>query len=77
MNKVTIYTQDQCPPCQFVKQYFKEKEIDYIEKNIKNKQFKSELIDLDSFSTPTVLINDKVFYQVDIDSFNKELGINS
>ena len=41
----------------------------------KNSKFKSELIDLDSFSTPTVLIDDKVFYQVDIESFNKALGI--
>ncbi|MBO3080597.1 glutaredoxin family protein [Mammaliicoccus sciuri] len=76
MSEVTIYTQDQCPPCQFVKQYFTEKEITFTEKNIKNKQFKNELIDLDSFSTPTVLINGKVFYQVDIESFNKALGIH-
>lgn len=75
MHDVTIYTQDQCPPCQFVKQYFKEKEIQFTEKNIKNKQFKNELIDLDSFSTPTVIINGKIFYQVDIESFNKALGI--
>ncbi|MCD8808713.1 glutaredoxin domain-containing protein [Mammaliicoccus sciuri] len=76
MSEVTIYTQDQCPPCQFVKQYFTEKEIQFTEKNIKNKQFKNELIDLDSFSTPTVLINGEVFYQVDIESFNKALGIH-
>ncbi|WP_438861726.1 hypothetical protein [Mammaliicoccus sciuri] len=48
----------------------------FTEKNIKNKQFKNELIDLNSFSTPTVLINDEVFYQVDIESFNKALGIH-
>ncbi|WP_436875509.1 glutaredoxin family protein [Mammaliicoccus sciuri] len=76
MSEVTIYTQDQCPPCQFVKQFFNEKEILFTEKNIKNKQFKNELIDLNSFSTPTVLINDEVFYQVDIESFNKALGIH-
>ncbi|UXU83029.1 glutaredoxin family protein [Mammaliicoccus sciuri] len=76
MSEVTIYTQDQCPPCQFVKQYFTEKEITFTEKNIKNKQFKNELIDLDSFSTPTVLINGEVFYQVDIESYNKALGIH-
>lgn len=76
MSEVTIYTQDQCPPCQFVKQFFNEKEIPFTEKNIKNKQFKNELIDLDSFSTPTVLINGEVFYQVDIESFNKALGIH-
>ncbi|WP_323702755.1 glutaredoxin family protein [Mammaliicoccus sp. Dog046] len=75
MNNVIIYTQDQCPPCQFVKQYFNEKNVAFTEKNIKNQTFKSELIDLDSFSTPTVLINDKVYYQVDIDAFNKALGI--
>ena len=46
-----------------------------IQKNIKNSKYKSELIDLDSFSTPTVLIDDKVFYRVDIESFNKALGI--
>lgn len=75
MKNVIIYTQAQCPPCQFVKQYFDQNEIDYTEKNIKNSKYKSELIDLDSFSTPTVLIDDKVFYQVDIESFNKALGI--
>nr|WP_263313723.1 glutaredoxin domain-containing protein [Mammaliicoccus sp. Marseille-Q6498] len=76
MKDVTIYTQDQCPPCQFVKQHFKQHNIEYTEKNIKNKQFKNELIDLDSFSTPTVVIDGKVYYQVDIESFNQALGIS-
>ncbi|GGI41425.1 glutaredoxin domain-containing protein [Mammaliicoccus stepanovicii] len=76
MNQVTIYTQDQCPPCQFVKQYFTNHNIDFTEKNIKNKQFKNELIDLDSFSTPTIIINDNIYYQVDIESFNIALGIS-
>lgn len=76
MSKVTIYTQDQCPPCQFVKQYFNQKNISFTEKNIKNQNYKSELLDLDAFSTPTVVIDNTVYYQVDIDAFNKDLGIS-
>lgn len=63
---VTIYTQDDCPPCAFVKQYFKNKGISFEEKNIKNKHYKIELIDMDQMSTPLIKINDTLIRTVDI-----------
>lgn len=34
-SNIVIYTQDDCPPCTFVKNYLSEQGVDFIEKNIK------------------------------------------
>lgn len=34
-SNIIIYTQDECPPCTFVKNYLSEHDIEYTEKNIK------------------------------------------
>ncbi|MEI5905953.1 glutaredoxin family protein [Bacillus spongiae] len=62
MNKVVIYTQPDCPPCEIVKLFLKDQGISYVEKNIKeDKKAKRELIhELQSFSTPTTIVNDTV-----------------
>lgn len=32
MSKIIIYTQDDCPPCNFIKNYLTEHHINFIEK---------------------------------------------
>jgi len=61
MQKVVMYTQPQCPPCEVVKRFLqayniKFQEID-IKKDDKSKDFMINM--LESFSTPTVVIDDQ------------------
>nr|WP_244093845.1 glutaredoxin domain-containing protein [Jeotgalibacillus sp. R-1-5s-1] len=60
VQKVVLYTQPQCPPCEIVKKFFRAHEIQFEEINIKNDvESRQFMIDqLASYSTPTVLIND-------------------
>ena len=42
-DTVIIYTQDDCPPCAFIKNYLVNKNIKFTEKNIKNQKYKNEM----------------------------------
>lgn len=77
MSNVVIYTQDDCPPCQFIKNYLASHHIDFTEKNIANPTYRNEMIDLDAFSTPFILIDDTPMYQVDMDMLNQKLNIEA
>lgn len=77
MKNVTLYTQPDCPPCQIIKLFFKEYEVSYQEKNIKkDKSAFNELTDkYGSYSTPTVVIDEKAIIGFEIDEIKKELGL--
>ena len=76
-SNIVIYTQDDCPPCTFVKNYLSEQGVDFIEKNIKNNQYRNEMIDYDAFETPFILLNNEPMYSVDMDKINSTLNLNS
>ena len=75
MNDVIIYTQNDCPPCTFIKNYLSDKGTTYTEKNIAHSQFRNEMIDYDAFATPFILLNDEPMYQVDMDKINDAFNI--
>lgn len=75
MSEIIVYTQNDCPPCRFVKNYLNERQIDFEERNIKNQQYRNEMIDFDAFSTPFILLNGNPMYHVDLDEINKVLNI--
>ncbi|MCE0454609.1 MULTISPECIES: glutaredoxin family protein [Staphylococcus] len=77
MTELVIYTQNDCPPCTFVKNYLTEHKVDYIEKNISNNEYRSEMIDYDAFATPFILIDGEPMYQVDLDKINTKCHIKS
>lgn len=54
MSEIIVYTQNDCPPCTFVKNYLNERQIDFEERNINNQQYRNEMIDFDAFSTPFI-----------------------
>ncbi|TDL98835.1 glutaredoxin family protein [Macrococcus brunensis] len=64
---ITIYTQDSCLPCQYIKNYFKGQNLPFTEKNIKNSAYRQEMMDMDAFSTPLIIINGEVIHSVDMD----------
>lgn len=75
MSEIIVYTQNDCPPCIFVKNYLNERQIDFEERNINNQQYRNEMIDFDAFSTPFILLNGNPMYHVDLDEINKVLNI--
>ena len=77
MTELVIYTQNDCPPCTFVKNYLTEHKVDYIEKNISNNEYRSEMIDYDAFATPFILLDGETMYQVDLYKINTKCHIKS
>ncbi len=75
MSEIIVYTQNDCPPCTFVKNYLTEHQIVFEERNINNQQYRNEMIDFDAFSTPFILLNGNPMYHVDLDEINKALNI--
>lgn len=76
MEPIVIYTQPDCPPCEITKKYFQEKGIAYTEKDVKQSQIaKNELIKkYKSYSTPTVIIGEKVITGFNITVIENELS---
>lgn len=74
-DTVIIYTQDDCPPCTFIKNYLVNKNIKFTEKIIKNQNYKNEMMDYDAFATPFILLKGMPMYQVDMEKLNDELNI--
>ncbi|PHK50572.1 glutaredoxin family protein [Staphylococcus edaphicus] len=75
MTEIIIYTQNDCPPCTFIKNYLSDKGINYSEKNISNSNYRNEMIDYDAFATPFILLNGEPMYQIDMDKINNTLNI--
>ncbi|WP_019242484.1 MULTISPECIES: glutaredoxin domain-containing protein [Bacillus] len=78
MNKVVLFTQPNCPPCQFAKLYFTNHNIDFEEKNIaKDGRAKKELMNkYNAFSTPTIVINETVIIGFDQEKIEQLLSIH-
>lgn len=77
MDDVIIYTQNDCPPCTFVKNYLTEHNINFDERNISNNHYRLEMMDYDAFATPFILLKGKPMYQVDLDEINNILNIEN
>lgn len=74
MSEIIVYTQNDCPPCTFVKIILMSIKL-ILKRNINNQQYRNEMIDFDAFSTPFILLNGNPMYHVDLDEINKVLNI--
>ncbi|PTF03326.1 NrdH-redoxin [Staphylococcus devriesei] len=77
MSHIIIYTQNDYPPCTFVKNYLSEHNVEYEEKNIVNDTYRNEMLEYDAFATPFILLNNEPMYQVDMDKINNAFNIKS
>lgn len=77
MKKITVYTQPDCPPCEITKRFLTEYGFSYEVKNIKTDQkARMELIETyQSYSTPTIIIGEKVITGFDLEKLKIELNI--
>ncbi|MFE8703506.1 glutaredoxin family protein [Cytobacillus sp. FJAT-54145] len=78
MQKITIFTQPDCPPCEFAKRFLTESGFEYTLKDIKqDKEARDELVNrYQSFSTPTFVINDVIITGFDMDKLKEALNID-
>jgi glutaredoxin-like protein NrdH len=76
LRQVTLYTQPDCPPCEVVKLFLKEYNIDYLEKNIKeDNEAKDHLINqLKSYSTPTITVDETTISGFNLESLKAALN---
>ncbi|PLR80537.1 NrdH-redoxin [Bacillus canaveralius] len=77
MKKIILYSQPECPPCDIVKLFFKEHGVSYQEKNIKSDPVAYQELTgkFQSYSTPTVIINDTVIAGFDLEKLSELLDI--
>ena len=67
MKKITIYTSNSCPHCVTAKQFFKEKGIEFAEKNVHtDAEARKELISKGYMGVPVIVID-----QEEIQGFDK------
>ncbi|WP_445488532.1 glutaredoxin family protein [Niallia sp. 03133] len=78
MKKITIYTQPDCPPCEYAKLFLQDKGFSFEVKNIQqDTKAKNELIKkYQSYSTPTFVIEDKVITGFDLEQLQQVLGFS-
>ncbi|MGM0943298.1 MAG: glutaredoxin family protein [Bacillota bacterium] len=61
MNNVTVYTQVGCGFCEQMKDFLNKNQIEYKEKEISNREYYDELVELKGQSVPFTLINNKPY----------------
>ncbi|WP_201715165.1 glutaredoxin family protein [Rossellomorea arthrocnemi] len=76
MKEVTLYSQPDCPPCEVVKMFLKDRNVKYKEINIKeDNQARRYLIDqLKSYSTPTITIGSEVISGYNLEALTAALN---
>ncbi|MBU8877635.1 glutaredoxin family protein [Bacillus sp. FJAT-29790] len=77
MEKITIYTQPDCPPCDITKRFLSEYGFSFETKNIKtDHKAKKELIEkYQSYSTPTIVIGDTIITGFNLEKLKEVLNI--
>ncbi|WP_404462061.1 glutaredoxin domain-containing protein [Sutcliffiella horikoshii] len=74
---ITVYTQPDCPPCQVVKQFLTHHNISYkvidISENLEARDYLVH--ELQSYSTPTVTVDEQVVKGFDLSKLQNLLGI--
>lgn len=60
MSKVTVYTSNTCPYCTMAKDYLKEREVAFEEKNVQtDKEARQELMAMGYTGVPVICVDDE------------------
>ncbi|KXO16062.1 glutaredoxin family protein [Peptoniphilus sp. GNH] len=60
MEKVTVYTSNTCPYCTMAKDYLRDRNIEFVEKNVQtDKEARSELMAKGYTGVPVIVIGDE------------------
>ncbi|NLZ48282.1 MAG: glutaredoxin family protein [Clostridiales bacterium] len=75
MEKVIVYTSNSCTYCTAVKNYLKQNDVEFEERNVSKPEYRKELINLGFMSVPVLKIGDEVIKGFDINAINNSLGL--
>jgi glutaredoxin len=74
-KRVILYSQPGCPPCFAAKHFFTSREIPFEYKDVvADPQALQELMELNSRSTPTIVVDNEVMIGFDLDRLEQLLG---
>jgi glutaredoxin len=74
-KRVILYSQPGCPPCFAAKHFFNSREIPFEYKDVTaDPKALQELLDLNSQSTPTIVVDNEVMIGFDMDRLEHLLG---
>ena len=60
MSEVKVYTSNTCPYCTMAKDYLKEREVDFEEKNVQtDKEARNELMAMGYTGVPVICVDDE------------------
>jgi glutaredoxin-like YruB-family protein len=75
MKRVLLYSQPGCPPCVAAKQFLKARQVAFEYKDVQADSVAlQELMDLNSRSTPTIVVGDEVMIGFDPERLEAMLG---
>lgn len=77
MKNVTIYSTPQCVHCNHAKEFFKENNIEYMEKNVaQDEDAKNEMIEkTGQLGVPVIDVEGEIIIGFDKESLVKALGV--
>lgn len=75
MEKVIVYTSNSCTYCTAVKNYLKQNNVEFEERNVTKSEYRKELIDLGFMSVPVLKIGDEIIKGFDLNAINNSLGL--
>ncbi len=66
-KEVVVYTSNTCPHCTSAKNFLKEKDVEYVEKNVSTDlEARNELMDMGFMGVPIILVDGET-----VEGFNK------
>lgn len=75
MHQITIYTSNTCPHCQSAKDYMTTRGFKFEERNVENKDFRKELINMGYRGVPIIVIDEVEIVGFDKEKINQILSI--
>ena len=74
MSKVTVYTSNTCPYCTMAKDYLKDREVAFEEKNVQtDKEARQELMAMGYTGVPVICVDDEQIVGFDKDRLDELL----
>ena len=75
-KKVVVYSSDTCPYCVSAKEYLKENNIEFVEKNVsKDPQARNELIEKKQMGVPVIMVDEEMIVGFDKNKLDNALGL--
>lgn len=73
MKKVIVYTSDTCTYCSMAKDYLKSVNVNYEERNVKQPEYRKELMAMKIMSVPVIKVGEETIIGFDKSALDKAL----